>query len=122
MNKTDKEIKDVQVLISKILRIGVLISALVILIGLFILLVTNNTGYPHMGYPHNFVMIWQGLFQGKAAAIIMFGIFLLILTPVLRVVISIYAFFKDHDHLYVGITTAVLIILLVSMFLGAQGI
>lgn len=122
MNKTDKEIKDVQVLIGEILRIGVLISAIIIIIGLVILLITNNTGYPNMGYPHNFTMIWQGLLHGKAAAIIMFGIFLLILTPVLRVIVSIYAFFKDHDHLYVGITTAVLIILLISMLLGAQGI
>ena len=123
MNKqNDTEIQDVQVLIGKILRLGVIISAIVILIGLLLLLLTGTTGYPHLGYPHSFGVIWHGIWHGKAAAIIMGGIFLLILTPVLRVVVSIYAFFKDHDHLYVAITTTVLIILLLAMCLGIHGI
>ena len=48
----------------------------------------------------------------------MLGIFLLILTPVLRVVISIYAFAKEKDHLYVWITSIVLVILIISFIIG----
>ncbi|MBA1393641.1 DUF1634 domain-containing protein, partial [Lactobacillus sp. XV13L] len=50
--------------------------------------------------------------------ILMLGIFLLILTPVLRVVVSIYAFLKEKDYLYVYITTFVLIILAFAMIAG----
>ena len=51
----------------------------------------------------------------------MTGLFLLILTPVLRVVASIVAFAKEGDKLYVAITTLVLIILIVAMFVGHGG-
>ena len=52
---------------------------------------------------------------------LMTGLFLLILTPVLRVVASIVAFAKEGDKLYVAITTLVLIILIVAMFVGHGG-
>ena len=51
----------------------------------------------------------------------MFGIFLLILTPVLRVIVSIYAFAKEGDRLYVVITTIVLVILIIGMAIGYRG-
>lgn len=48
----------------------------------------------------------------------MAGIYLLILTPVLRVVISIYAFYQEKDMLYVKITSLVLLILIISVIVG----
>ncbi len=51
----------------------------------------------------------------------MLGIFLLILTPVLRVVVSIYAFIKENDKLYAWITTVVLVILVIAMLIGYFG-
>jgi len=33
-------------------------------------------------------------------------------------VVSIYAFYKEHDNLYVIITTIVLVILMFAMFMG----
>ena len=59
--------------------------------------------------------------QFKPFAIIMLGLFLLILTPVLRVVVSIYAFAVERDTLYVAITTIVLIILVIAMVIGYAG-
>ena len=59
--------------------------------------------------------------QLKPYAVLMLGIFLLILTPVLRVVVSIYAFAKEGDRLYVTITTIVLIILIIGTTIGYQG-
>ncbi len=46
------------------------------------------------------------------------GVYLLILTPILRVVISIYAFYKENDFLYVKITSLVLLILIISVIVG----
>ncbi len=50
----------------------------------------------------------------------MFGLFCLILTPVLRVVVSLFTFLKEKDYLYVGITGIVLIILVISFLIGIK--
>ena len=116
-----KEMHDVEILIGQILRIGVIISALVILFGLILLMLTQTSGYPGNVFPDKPSVILQGVIALKPFAVMMFGIFLLILTPVLRVVVSIYAFAKESDYLYVVITTIVLIILAVSMVVGYFG-
>ena len=82
------EMNQVELLIGKIMRIGVLIAAFVMIIGLGLLLVTGKSGYPGTFYPATLQTIIAGVCAFKAAAWMMLGIFLLILTPVLRVVIS----------------------------------
>ena len=99
--KLKTEIDDVEIMIGKVMQIGVVLSALVIILGLLLLL--------------------SGTLALKPYAVLMTGIFLLILTPVLRVVVSIYAFAVEHDRLYVWITTIVLIILLGAMTIGYLG-
>lgn len=116
-----KEIDDIEKIIGKIMQIGVLIAAAVIVIGILDLLITGSTGYPVGVHPHAPGTILQGVMQFKAYAIMMLGIFLLILTPVLRVVVSIYAFIKEKDRLYTWITTIVLIILIIAMVIGYLG-
>ncbi|MGZ3673334.1 MAG: DUF1634 domain-containing protein [Ktedonobacterales bacterium] len=46
---------------------------------------------------------------------------MLLATPVLRVIVSIVAFLLEGDWLYAAITTVVLLILVVSFFLGRGG-
>jgi uncharacterized membrane protein len=46
----------------------------------------------------------------------------LILTPVARVIVSIYAFWIDHDLKYVRVTGAVFIIMVITVILGLLGI
>ncbi|GAA3200908.1 DUF1634 domain-containing protein [Lentilactobacillus kefiri] len=116
--QTNEEMADVQLIIGKILRLGVMISATVMLIGLLLLIVKGNGGYPNNAFPTDFTDIWIGIVQLRPYAIMMLGIFLLILTPVLRVVVSIYSFHQEGDHLYVVITTIVLIILGISFVFG----
>jgi len=111
-----EETRKVELVIGKILRIGVVTSAIVILIGIGLYFM-NGSGYSG-DFPRRFAAIFAGLAAGKSYAVIMLGVFLLILTPVLRVVVSIYAFYKEHDMLYVVITTLVLIILMFAMFMG----
>jgi Predicted membrane protein len=113
-----EETRKVELIIGKILRVGVVTSAVVILIGMALYFMNGNGGYSGDYFPRRFSDIFTGLIQGKAYSVIMLGIFLLILTPVLRVVVSIYAFYKEKDMMYVIITTTVLIILAIAMILG----
>lgn len=116
-----KEIDDIEKIIGKIMQIGVLIAAAVLGVGLALLLITGQTGYVAGVHPHSVSAIAQGVLHLRPYAVMMLGIFLLILTPVLRVAVSIYAFIKEKDRLYAGITTIVLIILLVAMVIGYLG-
>ncbi|WP_125569116.1 DUF1634 domain-containing protein [Companilactobacillus insicii] len=112
-----EETRQVELVIGKILRIGVITSAIVVMIGIIMYFINGGGGYDG-NFPRRFSAIFSGIAAGKSYAVIMLGIFLLILTPVLRVVVSIYAFYKEHDNLYVIITTAVLIILIFAMMMG----
>lgn len=112
-----EETRQVELVIGKILRIGVITSAIVVMIGIIMYFINGGGGYDG-SFPRRFAAIFAGIAAGKPYAVIMLGIFLLILTPVLRVVVSIYAFYKEHDKLYVIITTAVLIILIFAMMMG----
>lgn len=116
------EIKNAEVLIGKVMQVGVFLAAGVMLVGVLLLLITGQSGYQGSFHPTSFSGILTGIVQLKSYAIIMAGLFLLILTPVLRVIVSIYAFYVAKDRLYVWITTTVLIILLIAMLIGMRGI
>ena len=106
---TREEMMAVELVIGKIMRIGVFLAATVI---------KGTSGYPGNSFPTTLSGVVSGMSALKPYAWMMGGIYLLILTPVLRVVISIYAFIKEKDYLYVKITSLVLLILIVSFFLG----
>lgn len=114
----NKEIEDLELVISKVIKYGVLASAAITLIGLVMFLVTGNSGYPGSYYPTNLSAIFQGMVAFKPYAIMMLGLFLLILTPVMRVGVSIILFLKEKDYTFVRITTLVFIILIISFLLG----
>ncbi|MDT2634735.1 DUF1634 domain-containing protein [Enterococcus dongliensis] len=109
-----EEILKIERSIGYILRIGVIVSAVIILISMFLVFFQTNSSQT----PQNLSQIIQGLFQLKGDAFILLGLFCLILTPILRVVVSIFAFAKEKDYLYVAITVIVLLILLIGMGLG----
>jgi uncharacterized membrane protein len=111
-------IEEVEIIISKSLKIGVLASAAVIFIGFLMFLITGNSGYPGNTFPTNPLLIFQGVAALKPYAIILTGLFILILTPVFRVGVSIIVFLKEKDYLYVKITAVVFAILIVSFLLG----
>ncbi|KRM86565.1 DUF1634 domain-containing protein [Lacticaseibacillus thailandensis] len=115
-----EESKYVALMIGRIMRIGVMAAVVVLLIGL-VMMMFQGGQLTAATQPHRFGTIFVGLMHGQADAVMMVGLFLLILTPVLRVVVSIYAFMVEHDQLYVWITTVVLIILVVAMIIGYFG-
>jgi uncharacterized membrane protein len=117
----ESKIGDVEIIISKSLRIGVMISAVTILVGLLMFLSSGNSGYPGNSYPTTLTAIVKGLLLLKPYGIIMTGLLILISTPVFRVGVSVIVFFKEKDYLYVKITAVVFAILLFSFMLGKVG-
>ncbi|CAH8245038.1 DUF1634 domain-containing protein [Paenibacillus melissococcoides] len=117
----EKQMLDVEAAVSSFLRIGVLTSAAVIVTGLIMFLVTGVSGYPEGEYPTTVTAIIQGIAAGRAYAIMMGGLLLLIMTPVVRVFISIFVFAKEKDDIYVAITSLVFVILMISLALGRAG-
>lgn len=63
-----------------------------------------------------------GLAHGDPAAFMMLATILLILTPVTRVMVSIYAFFVDKDYKFVAITSIVLLVMILTVILSSLGL
>jgi uncharacterized membrane protein len=62
--------------------------------------------------------VYHGVIQGKGESLIFFGIILLFLTPVFRVLLSLFSFLLEKDYLYVVITLIVILIILISVSFG----
>ena len=116
--ETQEEMNHMEIIIGKIMRVGVATAAVVMLIGYILMVVKHSTGYPGGTFPTTLTAICQGIIQLKPYAIMMGGIFLLILFFNDTATTEIYTFFKEHDKLYTIVTTTVLVILLISFFLG----
>jgi len=129
-------ISRMELLISYVLRAGVLLSAGIIVVGVLRLALTHNTGYapvlPHQlpdilafhrasgpgFFPTDPTAVVHGALAGKPYAIIGVGMLLLIATPVVRVALSVVFFLVERDWLYMGITVVVLAVLLLSLVTG----
>lgn len=116
--EVNNETEQVEFIIGKSLRVGVIVSAITIIIGLLSFLITGKSGYQGSYYPTTLPEIFSGLIALKSYAIILTGLYILILTPVFRVAVSIFVFLKEKDYLYVKITVFVLAILLFSLCMG----
>ncbi|KMT20885.1 DUF1634 domain-containing protein [Clostridium cylindrosporum] len=109
--------RNAEELIVKLLRVGVIVSSILITIGFIMLYVKGDTGYTNL-YPKTFLEVFNGVINAEPYFIILLGLLILIITPVLRVFISIFVFLLEKDYIYVKITSLVLIILLSSFFVG----
>lgn len=119
MTDNDNEkLVNTEVFISSSLRFGVYLSAVVIALGLILFFVTGTSGYAEATFPTSVAAVMSGLTQLKPAALISFGLFLLIATPVFRVAASVGLFLLQKDYLYTVMTLFVLVILLMSFAFG----
>ncbi|MGC2791809.1 MAG: DUF1634 domain-containing protein [Candidatus Sulfotelmatobacter sp.] len=106
------------VVIGNLLRFGVLVSALVVLLGGVLYLVRNGhspTDYRvFRGEPSQLRSV-RGILHNAVAlngrGIIQLGLLLLIATPVARVAFSIFGFAEEHDRMYVVVASIVLLVL-----------
>lgn len=114
----NKDIEKAEMTIARFLQVCVLISAAVILFGLVLYLVTGTGGYENNIYPTNPISILSGVIALKPFAVMLMGLFILILTPILRVGVSIIVFIIEKDMPFILITSVVFIILTISLVLG----
>jgi uncharacterized membrane protein len=118
--------KDFQTIIGNLLRYGVWTSLSVAFIGgIVYLLHHGNELEDYSVFKENdrnifevITAVYQGVIQGRGESIIFLGIVLLFLTPVFRVLLSLFSFFLEKDYLYVVITTIVIGIIVLSISFG----
>jgi uncharacterized membrane protein len=124
-----RRVRQVELLISRLLRVGVLLSLTVVTIGAVITFmhhreyVSSRDALEQVtskdaAFPHSASQVLHGLASFEGRSVIMLGLLLLIATPVMRVAVSIFAFMYEHDTRYVVITTIVLVFLLLGFLLG----
>jgi uncharacterized membrane protein len=128
----EDKVRKVELLISNLLRVGVIVSLLIVTIGT-IFSFAHHHDYlnvskelpaltrPGAVFPHTIKSVIADLLKLRGRAIVMTGLLLLIATPVARVAVSIFAFIYQKDRVFVLVTTTVLILLLLSFFLGKAG-
>lgn len=118
--------KDFQKIIANVLRYGVWIALSIALIGGVLLLFQDSNKIVDFQFftenDHNILVVFQnsiqGVLQGQGEAIVFLGIFFLFLTPVMRILLSLFSFYKEKDLLYVIITLLVILIILLSLSFG----
>ena len=127
----DHRVVQVEIVISWVLRIGVVTSLAVVVVGLALIfaqrpkLWSSPTALQELtrrdaAFPHTLSAVFQGASrtQGQGEAVVAIGLLLLILTPVARVAVSVLAFLYQRDHVFTLITLTVFIILLMSFVIG----
>lgn len=133
--KKEPRVFKIEILISDILRWGVVASLALMIAGTALTFFRAETYGVGGGnaedlarlialehtIPHSLGWLWNGLLALEGQAVIVLGLLLLIATPVLRVVVSVLAYLRERDWVYAGITGTVLALLLVCFLLGKVG-
>lgn len=116
---TDQEL---DISVAGMLRLGVTLSALVVLAGGLLFL--RHPWLPIPDYAHfsagdSSLRSISGIFRGavhlRARSVVQLGLMVLIATPVARVVYCVVGFIRQRNLLYALISSAVLMILLFSL-------
>ncbi len=115
----------VEIIIGNLLRAGVTIAAALVFAGAIVYLARHGGERPDRsvfrGEPADLRSI-TGIVHDAIAlrgrGLIQLGLLVLIATPVARVAFSVFAFLKQRDWLYVGVTMIVLGLLVFSLAVG----
>jgi uncharacterized membrane protein len=126
---TQQRVEKAEIMISWILRWGVLLCAAVIAGGWVLSFIQGHglaivhsamSGKELHGVfiPRHPQEFWQGLAQGDSEVIVALGLLLLILLPVTRVATSAVVFLLEKDYLFVAMSVFVFSVLVFSMVMG----
>lgn len=129
---TDEPVGRFELVISELLRVGVTLSLATILVGLGLVFAhhpdflrssadLSRLTSPGAALPHSLRDVIEGVRIWSGQAVVALGVIMLILTPILRVAVSIVAFAIERDRVFVAVTSAVLAVLLISLMLGKIG-
>ena len=111
-----------EVAMGRLLQVGVLLAALVVLVGGAMYLRSHAgeranyrifTARPiELRHP---AALLRGVAAGDSVPLIELGILLLVATPICRMIFAVIAFALERDRLYVAISVAVLAVLLFGL-------
>jgi uncharacterized membrane protein len=122
-------VRKVELAISTTLRVGVITSIVIITAGMVVSFVHHPDYFrdradlqrltaPGAAFPHTLCDVIAGVEDMRGQAIVAVGLLVLLITPVVRVAISVLAFLFERDHAFTIITIIVLALLLLSFVLG----
>jgi uncharacterized membrane protein len=119
------------VMLSRLLRLGVLACAAVIAAGWIgnlarpaqpaagaIPQLLRGELLPEASVSHSVAEVAAGLAQGRSRAVVLLGLMLLIALPIVRVALTAVTFALERDWLYVTLSMLVLVLLLSGLLLG----
>jgi uncharacterized membrane protein len=109
---------NLQHLVSGILRGGVYLSAILLFLGLTLWYLRGGTTDAPGAATLPFGRFWAALTEGSGEAVVLLGLLVLVLTPLLRVVVSVAVFSVARDRAFMLVTLLVLATLLASIAVG----
>lgn len=114
------EIQFINRVVAIILATGMYTTVGFYLIGLILLFIKGRP-VPDLAeqYFHSFKEFFSYLVALHPRVFLYLGTISLILTPVSRVLVSIFAFWKERDFKYVGVTTIVFLVIVISVIIGS---
>ena len=108
--------------IARMLLVGIVLSAIVVIAGAGLELRSASPVIPDYSHFHatsvslrTITGVIRSAIQLNADGVIQLGLLLLIATPIARVIFCVVGFARQRDVLYVGVSTAVLAILIYSL-------
>jgi uncharacterized membrane protein len=117
----DKVEENVYADVYRVLLGGMIVSSALFALGMVraLLLHTYFPLTPQWVQQHyRWSVVMHGLATLDPTSLMLVGAVLLILTPVARVLVSIYAFYVDHDRKYVAVTGTVFLIIVLTVLLS----
>ncbi|MFQ6122226.1 MAG: DUF1634 domain-containing protein [Dehalococcoidales bacterium] len=96
-------------------RLGIACSLCLVFFGFILSIITEAEFTSSVVPPDQF---FHRISELDPLAIITLGILILVLTPLSSVILAMVTFLKEKDRLYLGISVAILCILLVSLTLA----
>ncbi|MDQ1149214.1 DUF1634 domain-containing protein [Sphingobacterium zeae] len=121
--------KDISLLVGQILRTGVVIASSILVLGGILYLIVhgqetvpNYSDFVGEGNANTTITgIITGALSRNVPQIIQLGVLLLIFTPIVRVIGSLFGFVIEKDKLYIIITLIVLAVIIGSILSGVKG-
>jgi uncharacterized membrane protein len=115
-----------EIVMGRLLQVGVLLAASVVLVGGALYLaahageaVSYRVFQPKPIALRHPVGLLRGMARCDASSILAVGILLLVGTPICRVIFAVFAFALERDRLYAAISLTVLAVLLFGMLRGS---
>jgi uncharacterized membrane protein len=104
--------------IAAVLRYGSLVSTVIMALGLVLILLHRPADLPSLGSPTPIGVLLARALRLDAPAISEFGLLLLLLTPILRIIVAATTFGLERDHKYMFIALGVLTVVILSLALA----